>query len=78
MEVPKAVLEEWHRRKKRGDISAINKSIGLSRVTITKAINQGKASADVILKISEYYSDKEITITPQELEEKALQILKKK
>lgn len=76
MEVPISVMNEWKNRKKRGDISAIHQATGMSRVTINKALN-GRASAEVILKISEYYSSKEI-ITPQEIEAAALRMMKKK
>ena len=75
MRVPEVVLKEWLSRKQRGDISAIHRLTGFSRVTINKALSNGNASAEVILEISKYYSDKEI-VTPQEVEAQAMKILK--
>lgn len=74
MNVPKTVFDQWEQRKSRGDLVNIHKATKLSRPTVNKALKNGIASPETILKISAYYSKKK-SVQPKDIEAEALQIL---
>lgn len=57
MQVQKKYLSEWKKYTDNGDKVKLSKELGLSYPTIIKAFN-GKASADLIVKIDEFFQNK--------------------
>lgn len=55
MTIETKVLKKWHRLKQSGDVSKIAELSGISRQTISKAINQGEGSLQTATAISEFY-----------------------
>lgn len=72
--IPEKVLYVWSQFRTRGDITKLTDFTGYSRPVIYQALNEGKASPDLILKISKYFSKKPLK-TSLEVEEMALKIL---
>ena len=72
--IPEKVLDVWSQFRTRGDITKLTDFTGYSRPVIYQALNDGKASPDLILKISKYFSKKPLK-TSLEVEEMALKIL---
>jgi hypothetical protein len=72
--IPEKVLDVWSQFRTRGDITRLTDFTGYSRPVIYQALNDGKASPDLILKISKYFSKKPMK-SLVEVEEQALKIL---
>ena len=72
--VPASVFSAWEKRKSRGDVANLIAETGFSKPTIIQALKHGKASQELILDISKYFSEKETNFL--EIEKQALAILK--
>ena len=72
--VPNSVFTAWKKLKSRGDVANLIVETGFSKPTIIQALKHGKASQELILNISRYFSEKESNFL--EVEKKALAILK--
>ena len=73
MKVSSKLLNTWSAMRTRGDLKRLISYTEKSKPTIIKALKHGEASEKVILKISRFYSEKEIT-TPEEIELQALNL----
>ncbi len=49
------LLVKWRNLKRQGDIESISEQSGKSRLTISKAINTGFGTRDIINSINSYY-----------------------
>jgi hypothetical protein len=58
MQVPEQFLTEWKKNLDKGDKEKIAEKQGISVQTISRAFS-GEASEDLILGITEYFSDKQ-------------------
>ena len=74
MKVSSKLLNKWSARRTRGDIRRLTYFTKKSKPTIIKALKHGEASENIILKISEYYSERKIS-TAKEIELQALNLL---
>ena len=69
MKISDNILAIWSKNHTRGDVSRLTDYTNVSKPTIIKAIKHGHGSEEIILKISQYYSEK-----IREVEEKALKM----
>ena len=74
MKIPQQILEVWHRKHSRGDVSRLIDFTKVSKPTIIKALRRGEANEEIILKISRYYSEKKAT-SQQDIIKQALKLL---
>ena len=74
MKVSSKILDKWSARRTRGDITRLTSYTKKSKPTIIRALKHGEASENIILKISQFYSEKKI-ISAKEIESQALNIL---
>jgi hypothetical protein len=74
MKISEKILNAWKKNRTRGDIRRLIEYTKASKPTIIKAVNHGEASAEIILKISKFYSEKK-SLTPQEIESRALNLI---
>lgn len=58
MKISEKILSIWSENHSYGDVSKLMDFTNVSKPTIIKAIKHGRASEEVILKISKYYSEK--------------------
>lgn len=74
MNIPPKIFKLWLKKHSRGDVSKLVDFTKASKPTIIKAIRHGHANEKIILKISEYYSEKQ-TPSRKDIEIKALKLL---
>ena len=72
MKVSETLLKAWQQKRTRGDVRRLVEYTNTSKPTIINAITHGRASEEIILKISLYYSEK---ATAQEINSKALNLI---
>lgn len=72
MKISGQLLKAWRQKRTRGDIRSLVEYTQCSKPTIIKALTHGHANEEIILKISEYYSEKPST---QEIHSKALNLV---
>ena len=73
MKIPTKILKLWDKKHSRGDVSRLILFTKASKPTIIKAIRHGHANEEIILKISQYYSEKKTT-AQEEIVIKALKL----
>lgn len=55
----KTKCNQWRELKIRGDVSALAELTGYSQVTISKAINHGVGSIDVLREVERYFEERQ-------------------
>ncbi len=58
MKAPQEILDGWKLQREFGDVGNINKDTGISRTTITSALNTGVMSKDTFNAIKDYFIKK--------------------
>lgn len=58
MKIPKQILESWKIQREFGDVGLISEHTGISRTTITNALNNGRMNENTFEAISNFYTDK--------------------
>lgn len=56
----KTKCNQWRELKIRGDVSALAELSGYSQVTISKAINHGIGSLDVLRTVERYFEERQM------------------
>lgn len=72
MEISTTLLSAWRQKRTHGDIRRLVEYTGASKPTVIKALRHGRASPEMILKISQFYSEK---VSAQDVYSTALNIL---
>lgn len=73
MKISTKLLKHWAKKHSRGDVSRLTHHTKVSKPTIIKALKHGEANEEIILKISQYYSEKKPAFQ-KEIEIKALKM----
>lgn len=74
MKVSEKIIKAWNEKRTRGDIKRLMAYTNASKPTVIKALTHREATPEIILKISEFYSEK-IILTPEDVEIKALKLI---
>jgi len=59
MNIPKGILKKWKGLKSSRDIAALASLTQKSRMTISRALNDGECSVEVFVVISDFYKQRE-------------------
>lgn len=72
MKISNRLMKAWQEKRTRGDIRRLVEYTQTSKPTIIKALNHGHATEKIILKISQFYSEK---ASVQDINTKALNLI---
>jgi hypothetical protein len=72
MKISPKLLRVWNEKRTRGDIPRLMAFTQVSKPTIIRAIKHGQGNEEIVLKISQFFSEKE---TEKDIESKALNLL---
>ncbi|MBX3241416.1 MAG: hypothetical protein KIT80_18035 [Chitinophagaceae bacterium] len=68
------LLKEWNKRQLYGDVKKLTDYTGFSKPVIIRALKKGEARAEVILKISRFFAQRDHY--PDDISKQALEMLK--
>ena len=72
MQISPQLLKAWSEKRTRGDISRLVTFTESSKPTVIRAIKHGQGNEEIILKISQFYSEKK---SKKEIQSTALNLV---